>query len=310
MFPNPKVSIVIPTYNEENDILQTLNYLDSLEYEDYEIIIVDDSNDSTPQIIKSFESNKINYFKPKLRSGRCEARNIGIKMSKGEIIIILNADVLLPKNFINQILIHYKRGADYVLVDSSVNNLSSYYARYIDCQHKFERSFTKKSKKWMWTEGFSIRKDKLMQTNLFPSGYIVPIVAGEDARFGQELINLNFNKVLDLDIIVTHNSPSSFEEFWRIRKGRGQGTPQIRCFLDNWSLNKILFYEIIKLTYRIFSFVLIIPNLISSLKWAFMSPKKYRVIDLFRFFYCKLIEDAATSYGALTMLKKIGQLKR
>ena len=60
MFPNPKVSIVIPTYNEENDILQTLNYLDSLEYENYEIIIVDDSSDSTPQIIKSFKSNKIN----------------------------------------------------------------------------------------------------------------------------------------------------------------------------------------------------------------------------------------------------------
>ena len=45
-----KFSIVVPTYNEENDIAGTLDALTSLDYPDKEIIVVDDSTDSTPAI--------------------------------------------------------------------------------------------------------------------------------------------------------------------------------------------------------------------------------------------------------------------
>lgn len=305
MTGSPKVSIIIPTYNEEKDILQTLEFLHNLDYNNFEILIIDDSNDSTPEIINNFKSNKINYFRPENRAGRCEARNLGIKKSKGEILIILNADVLLPKNFIKNILKHYKNGADYVLVESEVENIGSMYARYIGCQHKYDRYKKKNADKWMWTEGFSIKKESVLKTNLFPSGYLVPIVAGEDARFGKELIELNLKKKLDLNIVVKHNAPSSFKEFWNIRKGRGQGTPQIRRFLDKWSFSKILIFELIKFTLRLLSMILLLPNMFKALSWSFYSTPRNRALDSIRFFYCKVIEDFATSYGAFSMLKSI-----
>lgn len=301
----PKVSIIIPTYNEEKDILQTLESLHNLDYNNFEILIIDDSNDSTPEIINNYKSNRINYFRPKIKAGRCEARNLGIKKSKGEILIILNADVFLPKNFIKNILKHYENGADYVLVESEVANIGSMYARYIDCQHKYDRYKKKNADTWMWTEGFSIKKESILKTSLFPSGYLVPIVAGEDARFGKELIELNLKKKLDLNIIVKHNAPSSFKEFWNIRKGRGQGTPQIRRFLDRWSFSRILTVELIKFNIRLLCIIILLPNMVKALSWSFYSTPKYKALDSIRFLYCKIIEDFATSYGAITMLKSI-----
>lgn len=301
----PKVSIIIATYNEEKDILKTLESLHNLDYNNFEILIVDDSIDSTPEIINNYKSNKINYIRPEIRAGRCEARNTGIKKSKGDILIILNADVFLPKNFIKKILKHYEDGADYVLVESEVENIDIMYARYIDSQHKYDRYKKKKADTWMWTEGFSIKKESILKTSLFPSGYSVPIVAGEDARFGKELIELKLKKKLDLNIIVKHNAPRDFPEFWRIRKGRGEGTPQIRRFLDNWSFTRIFFVELIKIGLRLISLITILPNLYYSISWSLQSNKKYIILDSFRFFFCKTIEDIATSYGAFSMLKKI-----
>ena len=58
-------SIVVPTYNEEKDIEETLKCLTSLNYDNYDVIIVDDSNDNTPNIIKRYQGNKIKLIRPK-----------------------------------------------------------------------------------------------------------------------------------------------------------------------------------------------------------------------------------------------------
>ena len=70
-----------------------------------------------PNIIKKYiyQNKNIKLIIPNVKRGS-EARNIGIQEADGEILIILNADVHLPKKFINQILVHYQNGADFVLV--------------------------------------------------------------------------------------------------------------------------------------------------------------------------------------------------
>lgn len=299
------ISIIIPTYNEQNDIETTLDSLHNLSYSNLEIIIVDDSDDNTPKIIKDYNSNLINYIRPIKRGGRCEARNLGIQKSKGEILIILNADVFLPNDFIERILVHYENGTDYVLVDSKVRNDEFLFSRYIDCQHKFLINETSLSKDAMWTEGFSIKREVLLKTNLFPTGFPVPIVAGEDARLGQELKDKGFEKKIDLSIVVEHNAPPEFKEYWRIRKGRGEGTPQIRRFLDKWSHIKIIIYEILKLNSRILKTILVFPFFIECYKYLKYSKSSSKFMEIFRFFYCKVIEEFAASYGALKMQLKI-----
>ena len=165
-----KFSIIIPTYNEELDIRDTLENLKLLTYSDHEIIIVDDSTDSTPQIISEYISPNLRLIRPPLRRGRCEARNIGILDSNGEILVLLNADVHLPPHFLQQLLVHYNNGYDSVSIISHVSNTSQLFPRYVECLNLEKElsgiyhSRIKSQNGVFWTEGFSVRRECYYKT--------------------------------------------------------------------------------------------------------------------------------------------------
>ena len=104
------VSVIIPTYNESNEIASTLDALFKSNPLPHEVIVADGgSSDDTPQIIKSYNCRYINAPK-----GRASQMNMGASIADGDIIVFLHADTTLPFNFVelvNNIL--YKK--NYVL---------------------------------------------------------------------------------------------------------------------------------------------------------------------------------------------------
>ena len=79
-------SIVIPTYNRAKFIDKAIASLLNQKYEDFEVIVVDDgSTDNTEEVVKSFNNNKVKYYK-KENQERGAARNYGAKLAKGEYI--------------------------------------------------------------------------------------------------------------------------------------------------------------------------------------------------------------------------------
>lgn len=100
---DPLVSIIIPTYNAEKYIKDTINSALSQTYKNIEVIIVDDgSTDGTLKLINSFQSEKVKIFTQK-NKGASVARNNGIKHSNGKYIQFLDADDL-----INEVKIDYQ----------------------------------------------------------------------------------------------------------------------------------------------------------------------------------------------------------
>lgn len=96
-----KFSIIIPVYNREKLISQTIESVIIQTYKNWECIIIDDnSNDSTIESIKNYveQESRIKIFKSKRRaSGAPSCRNIGIKKSTGTHIIFLDSDdILMP----------------------------------------------------------------------------------------------------------------------------------------------------------------------------------------------------------------------
>ncbi|HYF98354.1 MAG TPA: glycosyltransferase family 2 protein, partial [Coxiellaceae bacterium] len=188
-----KFSIIIPTYNEEKDIAATLDTLVMLQWPDYEILVVDDSNDRTPDIVKTYADRKVQLLRPVKREGRCGARNLGIQKASGDIIVILNADVHLSADFLNRIAPYYADNYDYVLVRSVVENMKDLFARYVECQGIVDHY--QSDPEWMeWTEGFSCRREVAIRAGLFPTGFPVPICAGEDGFFGENLRKIGARK--------------------------------------------------------------------------------------------------------------------
>ena len=89
------ISIIIPAYNEENKIKDTLESIKDIKEID-EIIVVDDgSSDKTSEVAKSVKSDKINVITQSQNRGKGYALNNGLKeaMKKADIIGFLDGDL-------------------------------------------------------------------------------------------------------------------------------------------------------------------------------------------------------------------------
>ncbi len=92
---NPKVSVIIPSYNRAHIILNCLESVCSQTYSNLEIIIVDDgSKDNTSDVVSQYKDSRIIYVKHEKNQGLPSARNTGIKTSCGEILAFQDTDDL------------------------------------------------------------------------------------------------------------------------------------------------------------------------------------------------------------------------
>ena len=100
-----EISIVIPTFNEEKLLPFLLQSIKKQDGVDIEIIIADnDSTDKTRQIAASFGAKITNGGLP------AEARNNGAKIAKNDVILFLDADVILPApDFLKKTLFEFNK---------------------------------------------------------------------------------------------------------------------------------------------------------------------------------------------------------
>lgn len=106
------VSVIIPCHNEESVIAHTLEHLIKQDLPpyigEYEIIVVNDgSTDSTQAILEKYSANYHNIIKiiKKTRAeGKAKAFNYGVKYSKGDIIVGIDADHYLEKDAISKLI--------------------------------------------------------------------------------------------------------------------------------------------------------------------------------------------------------------
>lgn len=88
----PKVSVIIPTYNRKDYVVEAVDSVLNQTYRNFEVIVVDDgSTDGTSEILKKKYDQKIRYFY-KENGGCASARNYGIKFARGEYIAFLDSD--------------------------------------------------------------------------------------------------------------------------------------------------------------------------------------------------------------------------
>ena len=110
----PCLSVIIPVYNAERHIADAVRSILSECYPSLEIIAVDDgSTDGSAEILKSF--SEVTYYK-QANSGPAAARNLGIRMSKGDFILFLDADDLFPEGKIRQQLSYFEQRPEIEMV--------------------------------------------------------------------------------------------------------------------------------------------------------------------------------------------------
>lgn len=97
----PLVSIIIPNYNSEKYIAESIKSCIGQTYSNIEIIVVDDaSNDGSLSIVREFDGVRI-YQNPE-NKGACYSRNYGIQIAKGKYLKFLDADDILVNDSIER----------------------------------------------------------------------------------------------------------------------------------------------------------------------------------------------------------------
>lgn len=103
-----KVSVIIPLYNKEKHIRKTIESVLNQDYDNFEIIVVDDgSSDKSADVVKEIADNRILYYL-KENGGVSSARNYGIDKSHSSWLIFLDADDLLYANCISTLIESHK----------------------------------------------------------------------------------------------------------------------------------------------------------------------------------------------------------
>jgi len=117
------ISIVISNYNGEEILKKNLpKVLDAVG--NAEIIVVDDASvDGSLEVLSDFKS-KIKIIKNEKNLGFSSAINKGVKEAKGEIIVLLNTDVIPEKTFLAPLLTHFKDSNVFAVgcMDKSIEN--------------------------------------------------------------------------------------------------------------------------------------------------------------------------------------------
>ena len=116
----PTISIVIPTYNRASLIEDAVNSVKSQDYNNWELIIVDDgSTDDTEKIIKPYLiDDKVIYVQrpASMPKGANACRNYGLALAKGEYVKWLDSDDILVSSCLSKQLETIKKGRNNVIL--------------------------------------------------------------------------------------------------------------------------------------------------------------------------------------------------
>jgi glycosyltransferase involved in cell wall biosynthesis len=108
----PKISVIIPCYNQGKYIDEAVDSVLNQTYQNFEIIIVDDgsTDNYTKGLLENFKKPKTKVYRTE-NKGASSARNYGFRKAKGEYIQFLDADDFLDRNkFEEQMQVFKEKG--------------------------------------------------------------------------------------------------------------------------------------------------------------------------------------------------------
>lgn len=197
------LSVVLPTYNRDEILCNTLRQLLGQNPKALEVIVIDQTkkhNYQTQTFLENLiKGNKIRYIHQDLPRANV-ARNRGIRESKGEIILILNDDIIMGPNFIGAHFANYKDPAiaaisGQVLEDGNAptDELPKHYYRRYTGWMFFPLNFSKRIEVINLNAcNLSIRRDILLESGGFDENFIKTYF--DDTDLSLRVHNLCFKK--------------------------------------------------------------------------------------------------------------------
>ncbi len=243
MINDKKVSIIIATSNRYRLLENTLTSLEFQSFRDFEVVLICIKIDNQLREIASrFGANLYEDG----GKGRCYARNLGIEKSKGEIIVILDDDVVLDKDWLKLIMktfaLNSNIGGVGGLPINIKNNIKSLrpFINKMQGLSRWEDTGFRYRVNYLSGCNMAFNREILLRVNGFDENFYGPS-CGEDADICLRVIKEGFSLIFEPGAKVKHNSDyinrtlkyknnaryfysiADNETYWRVKNGLLKG---------------------------------------------------------------------------------------
>lgn len=217
------ISIIIPVYNAEKTIIQTLNGLQNQTRKDFEVIVIDDgSTDSSSELIEAFKKRNVLTIKliKQKNAGPAKARNVGVEHSEGNKIIFLDSDCIPPENWIEQMIKPLNGKVVGCNCGYKVKNMGSLVARYVNYEiAKRHEKLIGKTVDTIGSYSASFIKSVVKEAGGFDIRY--KSASYEDFDLAFNIRKIGYDLVFTDKTFVYHYHPDSLRRYLKQQFGRG-----------------------------------------------------------------------------------------
>lgn len=225
-----KISFVIPAFNEEEYIFNCLTRITQCMTNkfDYEIIVIDNaSKDRTPNIVESFTTIKLIKLKEKVTIS--QARNIGWAQSNYDIVVFLDADVLITNAWALEMATVTEQLSRTPLIITGCRYTLS------ETPSKIEKTWfsnLKKGKESYINSGNLITTKSVLQLT---KGFDEQLITGEDVDFCQRAQQAGVKILINYELLAHHEGyPKTIKRFFLRERWHGTGDlKDIHTFLSS-----------------------------------------------------------------------------
>lgn len=238
----PLVSIIIPLYNSEKYIRETLESCLNQTYKNFEVIVVDDgSRDSSAEIVHSIKDERIFYYGI-ANGGPCRARNFGIEKANGRLIQFLDADDILDEEKLELQVRKYSRYGDeylysgvmgYIIGDEKeLEKGFEFYYTNLEPHEYFKRMFANFGK--YYTTGMWLVPAKIVKRT---SGWNEKVLINNDGEYFSRLI-LNSEGIIFCEgakFFYRRDVPQSVSKGLNSRRIYESWLYSYKCYVDSFN---------------------------------------------------------------------------
>lgn len=227
----PTLAVVVPAHQAEDDLPKCLDALFAAGFEPGEILVVDDgSRDGTGDVARKANVRVVRNDRP---AEPAEARNRGAREVEAEILVFVDADVVIHKGARRRILEHFKE-PDIVAVFGSYDDAPpapTVVSRYRNLLHHFVHQQSRAEAATFWTGFGAVRREAFLALGGFDRDW----QNIEDVEFGVRLKRTGARIRLDRELLCTHLKAWSLRSMLKTDLW-GRAVPWSRLLLfEGWS---------------------------------------------------------------------------
>lgn len=251
----PFVSVIVSAYGEEENIGRTLESLLDLDYPAFEVIVVNDgSPDATAEVVAPFtDTGIVRLLDKKMNEGKAMAVNDAIPVARGEIVVVIDADIRVSPGLLNALVPHFlyarvgavtgnPRVSDRDTLLRALQTLE--FSSIISVQRRAQRI-------WGRVLTVSGAVAAFRRSALLDAGLFSPDMATEDIDMTWKLQRKFWDVRYEPSAVVWMQAPPSLLELWKQRRrwalGLGQVLQRHWQVPVNWIYRRLwpVFYEAI-----------------------------------------------------------------